>query len=162
MLRAADCVIDAQSLLAHGAFDVTAKSDAVRAWFQTELPAPDAHSHHAHDPNRHGEDVRAFALTFDRPLDWTTFGIWLTMLLHRHGDAVLRVKGILDVAGADAPVAIHGVQHLVHPPVHMSAWPDADRRSRIVFIVQGLEPAAIERSLGMFVGLDAAASSAAA
>ena len=57
--------------------------------------------------------------------------MWLTMLLNRHGDAVLRVKGILNVAGAATPVAVHGVQHLVHPPVHMAAWPDADRRSRL-------------------------------
>jgi G3E family GTPase len=46
---------------------------------------------------------------------------------------------------------VHGVQHLVHPPVHMAAWPDADRRSRLVFIVDGLERSAIERSLEAFL-----------
>ncbi len=79
------------------------------------------------------------------------------MLLNRHGNEVLRVKGILDVAGADAPVAVHGVQHLVHPPVHMRAWPNSERRSRIVFIVKGLDQEAIERSLAVFVGLRVAA-----
>ena len=74
------------------------------------------------------------------------------MLINRHGDCVLRVKGILNVADAGAPVAIHGVQRLVHPPVHMSAWPDDDRRSRLVFIVDGLDPVLIERSLGAFLG----------
>ena len=72
------------------------------------------------------------------------------MLLHRHGRQVLRVKGILNVMGEAAPVAVHGVQHLVHPPIHMRAWPDRDRRSRIVFIVEGLEPKDIERSLRAF------------
>jgi G3E family GTPase len=67
---------------------------------------------------------------------------------------VLRVKGILNVAGSDAPVAVHGVQHLVHPPVHMAAWPDDDRRSHLVFIVDGLERAAIEGSLKAFMGLE--------
>ena len=81
------------------------------------------------------------------------FGIWLTMLLNRWGTQVLRVKGILNVAGNDAPVAVHGVQHLVHPPTHMKAWPDADRRSRIVFIVKDLDRALIERSLLAFGGL---------
>jgi G3E family GTPase len=80
------------------------------------------------------------------------FGIWLTMLLNRHGERVLRVKGLLNVAGCTAPVAVHGVQHLVHPPLHLAAWPDSDRRSRLVFIVDGLERAAIERSLGAFLG----------
>jgi G3E family GTPase len=99
----------------------------------------------------HGS-VHGFALTFEGALDWTMFGLWLTMLLNRHGSEVLRVKGILNVEGSDTPVAVHGVQHLVHPPVHMAAWPDADRRSRLVFIVYGLERAAIERSLAAFLG----------
>ena len=31
--------------------------------------------------------------TVDEPLDWTAFGVWLTMLLNRHGAEMLRVKG---------------------------------------------------------------------
>ena len=90
---------------------------------------------------------------FDGPLDWTLFGLWLTMLLNRHGEQVLRVKGILNVAEPATPVAVHGVQHLVHPPVHMAAWPDDDRRSRLVFIVDGLDRGLIERSLRAFLRL---------
>jgi G3E family GTPase len=48
---------------------------------------------------------------------------------------------------------VHGVQHLVHPPIHMTAWPDADRRSRLVFIVDGLDRSVIERSLQAFLRL---------
>ncbi len=148
--RAAQDEIDADALLAHDLFDLAGKSDAARQWFAAELDGAARHHHHGHDPNRHGDSIRAFALTFDAPLDWTMFGIWLTMLLHRHGTAVLRVKGILNVLGADTPVAVHGVQHLVHPPIHMAAWPDQDRRSRLVFIVDGLAPELIERSLVAF------------
>jgi G3E family GTPase len=72
------------------------------------------------------------------------------MLLHRHGDALLRVKGILNVADAAAPVTVHAVQHLVHPPRHLDAWPDEDRASRLVFIARGLDPTAIERSFRAF------------
>jgi G3E family GTPase len=75
------------------------------------------------------------------------------MLLHRHGDALLRVKGILNVADAVTPVAVHAVQHLVHPPRHLGAWPDADRRSRLVFITRGLDLAVIERSFRAFSGV---------
>jgi len=98
-------------------------------------------------------DIRAFCLVFDEPLDWSVFGIWLTMLLHAHGTSVLRVKGMLNVAGSATPVAIHGVQHLTHPPTHMAAWPDNDRSSRLVFIVRDLDPALIERSLRAFGGV---------
>lgn len=152
LLLAAEDALDADMLLARDAFDLDLKSDAARAWFGAEL-AHAPHADHAHDPNRHGADISAFALTFDRPLDWTAFGIWLTMLLNRHGERVLRVKGILDIDGVSAPVAIHGVQHLVHPPVHLRAWPDDERRSRIVFIVQGLARAPIEDSLRAFAAL---------
>ena len=157
LLLAAEDALDADMLLARDAFDLDTKSEAARAWFGAEL-ARETHHHHGHDPNRHGADIHAFALTFDRPLDWTVFGIWLTMLLNRHGERVLRVKGILDIDGTSAPVAIHGVQHLVHPPVHLYAWPDNERRSRIVFIVQGLRRDAIERSLRAFAGLAMAAA----
>jgi G3E family GTPase len=72
------------------------------------------------------------------------------MLLNRHGDRVLRVKGILNLAGEARPVAIHGVQHLVHTPVHMEAWPSDDRRSHVVFIVDGLDAALLKRSFEAF------------
>jgi G3E family GTPase len=108
----------------------------------------------------HGS-IRAFALTFEGSLDWTMFGVWLTMLLHRHGNEVLRVKGILNLAGETTPVAVHGVQHLVHPPVHMAAWPDGDRTSRLVFIVDGIDRGLIERSLRAFLQLAAPLLSAA-
>jgi G3E family GTPase len=97
----------------------------------------------------------SFTLTLDQPIDWTMFGIWLTLLLHHHGSDVLRVKGILAVAGEERPVAIHGVQHLVYPPVHLSRWASDDRRSHIVFITTGIPAASIRASLDSFLRLAA-------
>lgn len=98
----------------------------------------------------HSAAFRSFVITVDHAIDWTAFGIWLTMLLNRHGDRVLRVKGILNIAGEERPVAIHGVQHLVHTPVHMGGWPSGDRRSHIVFIVDGLDATLLKRSFEAF------------
>lgn len=150
--------------------DFLAGADVNRAegWDHRALAAADAfagsqggHAHHHH--HHHGEDghhhahahdaVVSFSLVIERRIDWTAFGMWLTMLLNRHGDRVFRVKGILDIEGEDRPVAVHGVQRLVHPPVHMSAWPDERRGSRLVFIVNGLDPALIEESFNVFNGL---------
>ncbi len=103
-----------------------------------------------HGSHEHTASVQSFAVTFDRPLDWTAFGVWASMLLHRHGADVLRLKGLLNVAGVPTPVLINGVQHIVHPPSHLEAWPDADRRSRLIFIVRGLQRSRIERSLAIF------------
>jgi G3E family GTPase len=98
----------------------------------------------------HGaHDVQSFTLVLEEELDWTAFGIWLTMLLQARGEDVLRVKGLLDV-GASGPVLVNGVQHVVHRPVHLDAWPDVDRRSRLVFIGRGIEREAVEGSLRAF------------
>ena len=88
-----------------------------------------------------------------RILDWTAFGVWMSMLLHRHGDRVLRMKGLLNVAGVPGPVLVNGVQHLVHPPAHLDRWPDEDRSSRLVVISSGLDREEIERSLHAFNAL---------
>ena len=138
-------------LMASDVYDPAQRSAEVRRWLDEAAHRAAAKgAQHRHDPNRHDRDIRAFCLTFVEPLDWTGFGIWLTMLLHAHGARVLRVKGILNVAGLATPVVIHGVQHLIHPPAHLEVWPDGDRRSRIVFIVRGLEQSGIERSLAAF------------
>ena len=111
-------------------------------------------------PHRHTDHVTSFLIETDEPIDWTVFGIWLGMLLHRHGENILRVKGIVDVPGLDGPVLLNAVQHTVHPPTHLPAWPRTWERdeggtgpwrgSRIVFIVHGLDRGPVERSLAAF------------
>ena len=109
------------------------------------LSAPFAHAHaHGHD------DVAAVSLVLDGPVDWLGFGVWLTMLLHARGREILRVKGLLDVGG-DGPLLVDAVQHVVHPPRHLDAWPDDDRRSRLVLIGRDLDAERLERSLRAFV-----------
>lgn len=110
----------------------------------------DSDGHHAH----HGPDqVQTFALVYETPIDWTAFGIWLTALLHVHGHNILRVKGILNVLDSDTPVVIHGVQHVVHAPMHLENWPDGDRTSRIIFIGRGIDEVIIRQSLAVFMNL---------
>jgi G3E family GTPase len=107
-----------------------------------------------HDPDtRHASLYRSISWIGTEKVDWGSFGIWLTMLLRARGDHVLRVKGILDVEGVAGPVAIHGVQHVVHPPVHLQSWPKGPRRSRLVFIVSGVSEAVVRESLELFMRL---------
>jgi G3E family GTPase len=100
--------------------------------------------------------VASRCLVFDRPLNWQMFGIWLTMLLHRHGDRVLRLKGLLNVGAERGPLLVEGVQHVIHVPRHLRQWPDGDRRSRIVFIARDLDLTQVEASLEAFQDLAAA------
>ena len=140
---------DIAALLEADIYDPEIKAAEIQGWLTAEATAEGEHAH-AVDVSRHDADIHAFCLTFDAPLDWTAFGIWLTMLVHNHGADMLRVKGVLNVAGVDQPVAINAVQHIVHPPLHLGGWPDEDRRSRIVFIVRGLSRDRIENSLSAF------------
>ena len=155
--------VDVPRLLRADVYDARTKGAEVRRWLaaEAEKDAADGHAHghdHRHDVSRHDEHIHSFTLSFEGALDWTAFGIWLTMLLHTHGEKVLRVKGILNVAGTDAPVIVNGVQHVVHPPIHLAAWPGEDRRSHIVFIVDALAQEDIERSLAAFNSIAAQAA----
>ena len=137
--------LEPEALLVEDIYDPEARVREVSRWWQG------AGDHASHD---HGDgEISSFSLEFAEPLDWTAFGIWLSMLLNRHGENVLRVKGMLNVQGAEAPVLINGVQHIVHPPVHLETWPEGERRSRLVFIVRDLPRARIEASLAVFNAL---------
>ena len=106
-----------------------------------ELPSTNGHAHR--------DGVDAVVLNLDGTVDWTAFGIWLTMLLHAHGSSILRVKGLVGTGG-EGPVLVNCVRHAVHPPVHLDAWPDDDRRSRLVVIGRGVDRDVLERSLAAF------------
>jgi G3E family GTPase len=109
------------------------------------------------DRNRHDDRIRAFAITHDRPLDWPSFADWIERLTAAHGEQLLRIKGILWVAGHDQPIAVHGVQHLFHPPASLPDWPAGDRRSQLVFILRDLEENVVRQGFAeMVAGLPAA------
>ena len=141
--------LDPVDLLIADIHDRRSKGAEVERWMRSAAGAAAAHE----SRHPHAADIAACCFTFDAVLDWTAFGVWMSMLLHRHGDRVLRMKGLLNVAGVPGPVLVNGVQHLVHPPAHLDRWPDEDRRSRLVVISSGLDREEIERSLDAFNSL---------
>ena len=146
--------LDARAILGADVFDVASKTDEVAHWLQAtrqrnylalaaaRIPAADANVH---------RDIVAFALDLPETVDWTVFSVWLSLLLHAHGGQVLRVKGLLNVEGSEAPVVVHGVQQLVHPPTHLERWPSDDHQSRLVVILRGLEPQRVQESLARYL-----------
>ena len=80
--------------------------------------------------------------------------MFLDLVRSMHGPNLLRVKGIVKLAETpERPVVIHGVQHVFHPPATLAAWPDADHRTRLVFIVNDIEARAIEDLFNAFLGV---------
>jgi G3E family GTPase len=151
ILEAVQGRIEPEALFESGLYNPETDRLDVERWLREEAYQADEHAHHDHhDVNRHGEGIRAFCLTYDQPLDWDRFNSWIEMLLTLYGSGLLRIKGILNVAGFDRPLVIHGVQHVFHPPVQLEDWPGEDRRSRIVFITHDLEEAMFAHTLKAF------------
>ena len=72
------------------------------------------------------------------PLEWPVFHRAVETLITLRGPDLLRIKGLLNLKGSKGPVVFQAVQHLIHPPVELSAWPDKDHGSRVVFITRGV------------------------
>ncbi|WAH36462.1 CobW family GTP-binding protein [Alicyclobacillus dauci] len=99
--------------------------------------------------SEHISKTRAVSVLFNEPINWSNFGVWMSMLLHAHGQDVLRIKGIINV-GTAGPVSLNGVQHIIYPPQHLKEWPDTNRESRMTLIVRELDTASILKSLNVF------------
>jgi G3E family GTPase len=107
----------------------------------------------AHLALAHG--IATFTLTHEVPIAWTDLRAWLEALASLKGPDLLRMKGLVNVRGRAGPVAINGVQHVFHPPLELKAWPDADRRTRIVFITRNIPREAVARSFAASLGAGA-------
>jgi G3E family GTPase len=139
-------VIAPDALFGAALFDPSRKTVDVQRWINEDAYEGHSHDHGGRGHHDHHHDIHAFCLSSDQPLAWEALSAWLGRLRHGAGDDLLRVKGILNLTGESAPVVIHGVHHIFHPPVLLDAWPDSDHRSRIVFIVRGLSRTEIEAS----------------
>lgn len=163
-----------------GLYDPATKSVDVRRWLaseaveETQRPRPhasDAHGHdHAHGEGpvrafRHDRDIRSFALATGQAISPQGLEMFLDLLQSFHGKTLLRMKAIVKLTDdPERPVVLHAVQHVLHPPYRLAAWPDADRRTRLVFVTRGIERADLEGLFAAFTdplnGAGAAAADA--
>jgi len=165
-----------ENLFNAGLYDPKSKIPDVAAWLNAEAYEDQQHDHHhghghghghdhahghshghhhdhAHDVNRHSDAIRAFTLSTDRPVPASALEMFLDLLRSAHGPKLLRVKGIVQLAeDPERPVVIHGVQHVFHPPATLEAWPDADHRTRMVFITKDLPEGFVRRMFEAFSG----------
>ncbi|BBK43360.1 ATP-binding protein [Allostella vacuolata] len=136
ILEAAAGEVDPDALFGAGLYDPDRRIPDVVRWLSAE-------AHGAALP-RHDRAIASVSLTHDAPLDWTKLSGWLAALRAGRGPDLLRVKGVLDIAGEAAPVAVHGVHHVFHPPTLLAGWPDGPRRSAMVLIGRDLDAAELE------------------
>jgi G3E family GTPase len=151
------------ALLGCGLYDPARKIPDVGRWLADEaIAAAQAqghdhdHEHHHHDVNRHDDHIRAFTLATDRAIPAAMLDLFLELLRSAHGPKLLRMKAIVNIEETpDRPMVLHGVQHVLHPASQLAAWPDADRRTRMVFIVRDIEPRVIRELFDAFLGYTA-------
>lgn len=138
--------IDPAAILGAALFDPNRPLPDLMRWLNPQAygrPLP-AHAH--------SDGVESFCLTLGAPVLWPAFSAWINSLLASHGDKVLRVKGMLRILGEDRPFAIHGINHLFHPPQPLPPEAaDGLEGSKIVFITRDLPRAAVEASLRAFL-----------
>ncbi|MFG1377044.1 CobW family GTP-binding protein [Xanthobacter autotrophicus] len=159
LLDAAAGEADGAAILGAGLYVTAGKTPDVARWLAAEDVAA-AEPEDANldpnrlDPNRHDARIRAFTLATDAAIPAATLDLFLELLRATYGGNVLRMKGIVKVAEEPAtPIVIHAVQHVMHPPARLPAWPDEDHRTRLVMIVRDLDPKVIARLFNAFLGV---------
>jgi G3E family GTPase len=109
-------------------------------------------------PSPHADDIQTHCFAVDEPFEAARFEHWLSLLTAMRGEKLLRFKGLIHIAEHPSqPLVVHAAQHLIHPPDRLVAWPDEDRRSRLVFITQGIPRELIESTLLKYTGACATA-----
>jgi G3E family GTPase len=154
LAAAADVVADLPALLRSPGFDPTDPDADPRPWLNLDAYAKahdhdhehgDGHNHdhhghdHAHSHRWQERQIESFCLIRDEPLTRDAVQFLLDGITQNLGTSLLRVKGLVNVAEEpERPAVIQGVQHLLHTMTWLPRWPDADRRTRIVFITRGV------------------------
>ena len=102
----------------------------------------------------HAASLRAYAFAAPDPVGAPAFARFQTLLHAMLGPRLLRIKGLVALAEhPDEPLVIQGAQHVFHAPRRLAAWPDGDRTTRVVVIVDGVERAVIDRLWGALSGV---------
>lgn len=140
-------------LLTGTGFDAADPSSDPRPWLDVaaheRTAATHDHDHHGHDHDHdhhdhvhhhlEGKGIESFVLTREQPLSRDEAQFLLDGIAANLGTGLLRVKGLLNIAEEPGrPAVIQGAQHLLHTMTWLDRWPDDDRRTRVVFITQGI------------------------
>ena len=159
LLDAAKGEAVAAALMNAGLYDPSGKIPDVSRWLAEEaVAAADAGRDTSVPlaPHKHDERIKVFTVATEAALPMATLELFLELLRATHGEKLLRLKGIVQLAEEpDQPVVLHAVQHVLHPPVRLQQWPDDDRRSRLVCVTRDLDPSVVQRLLDAFLGIPA-------
>ncbi len=143
IVEADEAVRNLNLVIGLGTYDPGTKGRDVPAWLKFENYAAQDHHHH-HDVNRHDSEIQAFSLVHETPIEPMALAYFIQQLTGIAGPNLLRLKGVVNLRGETRPAVIHAVQHVCSPIEWLDDWPDADHRTRIVFITRSISHFEIE------------------
>ncbi len=163
LLKSERCNVPLSEVLERGAFDLNRILERAPEFLE---PQQEEHEHHHHDEHCHDEhcthehhhhhhdhahsqlhdvNIHSVALTSEKPLDPIKFESWLSELVAKDGQDLLRYKGILNLKGMEERFVVQGV-HMIMEGRPLQVWPAGDpRRSRLVFIGRKLDEDALKQ-----------------
>jgi G3E family GTPase len=100
---------------------------------------------HGHDHHHHAADARIRSAVLETgPVDASRLAGFVSVLQDRHGAALLRLKGLAALRhDPDRPAVVQAIGHMLHPATRLDRWPDGDRRTRLVAILDEVDPAEV-------------------
>jgi G3E family GTPase len=139
------CEVPLDKILGLGSFDLNRILEDNPDFLENNKHEHDDHEHH-HDHKHdhfHEAGITSVSLTADQPIDPVKFESWIGELRANKGPDLLRYKGILDMAGSDAKLALQGV-HMMMDASNLTPWKKGEKRqSRLVLIGRNLNEAAL-------------------
>lgn len=175
ILEASDTRTGYAALFECGLYNPETKTADVQRWLRAEayeddhlhdhahhhdhdhVCGPDCNHDHGHDHgdhhHHHDDAIRSFSLRHKEPIPFSTFEMFLDLLRSTHGEKLLRVKGIVQIAeDPDRPLVIHGVQKIFHPPARLPKWPKDEHETLLVMIVKDLPETYVRELFDAFLG----------
>ncbi|WP_234052364.1 MULTISPECIES: GTP-binding protein [unclassified Xanthobacter] len=137
--------IEPRRILDAGLYAPGSRPAEIERWM-AEAAAPDSAAPSA--AHAGGPPVTTFTCFFNRQVPWRGFAVTMGQILAEYGPRLMRVKGLMNVAGLTAPVVVQCVEGVAYPPVRLPRWPSDgkrfDMRGRLVFIARDLPQAAMD------------------
>lgn len=142
--------IDPMQIIDVGLFDFASKQANPQRWLRAPVSGFSAAKKGTLPKAPAHDDVNTFTVYLPKPMAWADFKGVILKLCQTHGEKLLRMKGILHVEDAPAPLAIHAVHFTPYPPTLLEGWDEDEPISRIVIIGKGIDEQAVRDMLTQF------------
>ena len=95
--------------------------------------------------------ITAHTFHIDKPVHWEAYASWVHNMQRRHGESLLRAKGILRMEDGEY-YAVHGVRHLFSAPLRLQRTIDPAQQGALILITEKLSWQELEDTVALLQG----------